>query len=193
MKKMLLLGALSLLAFSNVQAQNTVPTSQMFGKGAVLWNFGANLPGAYLSPWGRANRATIPVHTNLEVGIHEFVGVGPSVGLTFIPFTDRGIQYYSQSLYMGVRMSVHLSGLIEELAGGDLGLDNIDLYFAATPGMRVSYVRNVDPALYPTEVRLNGGANLGLRYYLNQSLGLYVEGGFGWQGFAKAGVTVRLK
>lgn len=161
-------------------------------KGTSL--FGA---GLYLGYWGYGfygTRSLVvpPLNVYYELGVHEYITVGPFVG--FGRWDYRYVNYnYSWSFYhLGARGSFHLTTLINELLGNEIDAEKIDLYLTVMSGLEIrNYSSTYYSDLYDNSYRIFIGPSAGFRYYLSNNFALYVEGGRGALGALNFGVSVK--
>lgn len=201
MKKKALLGVLILiLSGSAVRAQ--------FSKGDVLFSAGASF-GNYgyfgSSTWiiGDYNYMFIPpVVAKLEIGIHDYLGVGAFGGLQFRKYTSKlnsaYHQYYSY-ISGGAIGSFHFTELLAENL--DIGnLEELDMYLTTTMRLEFSTYESsyyYDPATKTyisyskTDVSPRWGGGLGFRYFFTKNMAVFGEIGSCNLGYLTLGGTIK--
>lgn len=187
MKKLLFTICISILLIGTSQGQDLA-----YQKGDHLLNAGFGL-GYYNYGLGLGRSFSLPaVEANLELGIHEYIGVGPYVGFVSWNYSTTGFDGDFSIFTLGARGSFHYSALLEELLDTDLGSDELDLYVAFILGAEFESYTGDFEGINSDQTRVFIGPVLGLRYYLSNSFGLYAEGGRGSFSLLKLGVTVKI-
>ncbi len=194
MKRTLIILASIVLSFL-ATPQNT--KAQAFDKGALLFDAGIGVP--YY-----ANVLVPPVFVNLEMGVHQYIGVGITGGYynwkTYWYYTNY--RYYSNHIIGAGFITFHGSELLKELDldMGDI-LNKLDLYAKAGFGLNLNsyndYYWDSDKQDYVEEVKFriypDFNFNLGARYYLSDQLGVFAEVGGGFYSYTQFGITFKLK
>lgn len=179
-KKWALMGLLSMcIGFGYAQ---TPQHGDVANKGDWYLNVGVGIP--YLTFMGNTPQTfSFPYSLGVELGITPWLGLGPQVG--FVNFPASGAQYWELRMRGAVRIGVLLD---EQL---DLGFSKagVDVYLAINPGVRLEYANVVNGV---NAVRVSTGVQLGCRYHLTETFGVFAEGGVGFQNFGRAGLSVRL-
>lgn len=211
MKKitMLLLCAISMI-FINQDAK-----AQAFGgKGSkqLLIGLGANHHngyfGDYASPgldgWHSASYGAL--NLQFEMGIHKYIGLGVFVGAEFTTNLDRGWYngngYYGnyKNAYSGFAIPVgffgnfHFLQLIADKTGKNFA-DKMDVYagLAIGSGPAFANVKNKYQNTFNSRAGflLFGGANVGIRFYPTEKLGIFAELGYG-KTVATGGICLKM-
>lgn len=143
--------------------------SQAFMKGTKTVNLGVN------TGYG------IGLVGSVEAGVNDNVSAG-----VIASFSGRGYGGYRYSyLVLGARGSYHLGTILED-AG--VNMDKLDVYLGLTAGFR-SVRNSFDYIGYNgagTGIYIGGHG--GVRYQLNDKLGVYLEGGYP---LSSAGITFK--
>ncbi len=190
MKKIVLLTAAVLCVAFSAQAQESSGLS--YEKGDNLFNAGFGL-GYYNYGLGSGRTSSIPaLEANLELGIHEYFGVGPYAGFASWNYnqgvSDRGYSI----LTVGGRGSFHYSKLLEELLDSDMNVEKLDLYVTLILGLEFRNYSGDWNDSRNNSVGVFIGPILGARYYFSNNFGVYAEGGRGSLGFLKLGITLKI-
>lgn len=186
-KNGLVLTLAFLLSLSTVQAQG-----ESFREGDLLISPGISLGYYY------GNTFTVPLSLSVEVGLSEFIGIGAFADYAQYSYRYPGFASYNiTSIGFGALGSFHYWGLIDELAEGlDLKSDVFDLYATLTLGYRVTTENWEGSNIPPTtnnEIDAFGlGGYFGGRYYLTEKFAIFAEGGRGFSGNSRFGLTIRL-
>ncbi len=165
--KQIIAGIFAIFLASNIQAQS-------FDRGDVLLTggIGAGHYGYHVGPGYRG--FGLPVVLNVDIGIHDYVSLGPYVGALF--------KDASSAIGFGGRGSFHFWQLIDNHVSGDLRGDIFDIYASAYAGGEVSRYYND---------RFRAGGILGARWFFAQNLALTVEFG-GPMSYFMVGMTFKL-
>jgi hypothetical protein len=139
-----------------------------------------------------------PINAYYELGVHEFITVGPFFGFArwsykYNIFTTP-YEYSWTFMHLGARGSFHLVSLFNEAFGDSFDEEKIDIYVTVMSGLEFrNYSSNFDNTNtnYDNSVRIFFGPVLGFRYYLGSNLALFVEGGRGALGVANFGLSAR--
>jgi len=192
-----------LLAALGLGVSNTA-NAQAFEKGATYLNLG--LGGSHLyqiNSGGWANSINGGVSVQMEWGIHEYVGLGFTAGLTGGRYGwGYGYGYYGGPGYgpgpgyggygilsvpVGIIANFHFYQLIEDKTSKDIHGDKVDVYAGLNVGSGIGFV--------PTPNRVNAlffaGPQVGAKYYVTPNLGLGLEVGYG-KTFINGGLTFKL-
>lgn len=162
-----------------------------YQKGDKLLNIGTSLGYYGYGYFGNKSGFTLPVNASFEYGITDQVSVGPYVGYARWSYeynVGAGNTKYSWSfLAVGARGTFHYTELLNELTGGDINEEKIDLYVSILMGLEFrSYKDDSGYDYYSNDTVLKLGPNVGVRYLLSKNIGVYAEGGrgsFGWLNF----------
>ncbi len=147
--------------------------AQSFDAGDVLLTGGIGA-GHYGYHVGPRSGIGLPVVMFVDIGIHQYVSLGPYVGALF---KDN-----SSALGFGGRGSFHFWQLIDNHVNGDLRGDIFDIYGSAYAGGEIS-------AYYSD--RFRAGGILGARWFFHPNISLNVEFG-GPMSYVMAGMTFKL-
>lgn len=164
-----------------------------YDKGDLLVNAGLSLGYYGYGFSGNRTGVTIPVTIWAEYGLTDQISVGPYVGFARWRYDFQNDNYSWRFLTLGGRGTFHLTELLNEWTDGDLNEEKLDLYGSILLGAEIRSYNG--PELFfedETDVVVRLGSVLGARYYLNQRLGLYIEGGRGTFGYLNFGVSVKL-
>lgn len=159
------------LAFSlqaDIQAQNS------FDKGNVILSPGIGLGSNYIGAGFRGS-----VIFNADIGVHEYVSVGPYFGATFF----RG----ATGLDFGARASFHWWQLLDEKVEKDLLRNQIDVYSTLWLGGEITTPVNVGRGF-------DIGFTQGIRWYPNANNRIALFGEFGWTpiSFSTIGASIKI-
>lgn len=181
---------LLLIIFASSLSLNAQDLS--YKKGDNLVNAGFGL-GYYGYGIGIGRSSSIPALTaNLELGIHEYFGVGPHVGLVSWNYNSTGFDGGFSILTVGGRGSFHYTELLNELLDGDMNVEKLDLYVTLIIGLEFERYSGDLRTAYGNGINVFFGPVLGARYYFGKSFGVYVEGGRGSLSILNLGITVKL-
>jgi hypothetical protein len=155
-------------------------SAQAFKKGDVMLSPGVGL-GVYGVGYGVG--FTVPVILNFDVGVHDYVSVGAYGGFWTRKWDyGFGDNYRFTSSHFGARATFHFWQLIDAKVDADLLGDKLDIYFTPWFGYNLRTVKWVDnggvsPFNLSYGSRFQGGAQLGVRYFLNDHIGFFGEWG----------------
>ncbi len=126
-----------------------------------------------------------------EVGVHEFITIGPFAAYSRWSYPTRTRSFVN----LGVRGSFHLSPLINDLLDGSIDERKIDFYASMISGIELrqygaSDTESVSDFLNNTRFFL--GPVAGVRYYFTDQLGVFSEVGRGALGAFTVGMSMRL-
>ncbi|WMN07582.1 hypothetical protein QYS48_29215 [Marivirga arenosa] len=164
-----------------------------FEKGTNLLNAGFGF-GYYGYGFGVGTRSfSVPAITaNYEVGVGDFIGVGPYVGFASWNYRSAGFEGGYSIFAFGGRASFHLTDVLLNDAL-DLGVDpNLDFYGSIIFGFNVDGYTGDFTNNYNNGLSVSFGPILGFRYYFNDSFGAYIEGGRGTFSYGTIGITVKM-
>lgn len=143
-----------------------------------------------------------PVVVKLEVGIHEYLGIGVFGGLQFRNYTSKlNSSYHQNYSYIsgGALGSFHFTKLLAE--NFDIGnLDELDMYITTTARLEFSryessYYYNPSSKTYvtysETDVNLRWGGGLGIRFFFTDNLAVFGELGSCNLGYLTLGGTIK--
>jgi len=173
------------LASGSLQAQEL-----SYEKGDHLFNAGIGL-GYYGNNFIYRRAATIPaVEASLELGIHEYFGVGAYAGLVSWNYDAFNFDGRQSIFTIGARGSFHYSSLLEELLESDFKSDKLDLYVTLIMGLEFRSYNGDFTTSNSADIFV--GPVLGARYYFNPKLAVYAEGGRGSFSILKFGITLKI-
>ena len=178
MKKLLFALVLSLglgtvnTADAQVMSARPSHTSPNFNLG-YYGGFGGGLYGGYggFTPGGTVN---------VDIGVHDYVSVGPYVG-----FAGRN---GFRNIAFGARGNFHFGQLIGDKKGVDLLSNRLDLYYSLGLGGRITTNKDFDGS----DFDFGFSSSLGVRYYFMDWIGVQAEFGATEMSWAKLGVTFKL-
>lgn len=178
--------------------------AQAFEKGGTYLNL--NLAGSHLyqidarGDWsanhGWANSINGGVHVQMEWGIHQYVGLGFTAGLTggrygwggWGPYgPGYGGGYGVLSVPVGFIANFHFYQLIEDKTTRDIHGDKLDIY----AGLNIGSGIGVAPTPGHINALFFAGPQVGAKYYVTPTIGLGGEVGYG-KSFINGGVTFKL-
>lgn len=132
---------------------------QAFMKGTKTVNLGVN------TGYG------IGIVGSVEAGVTDDISAGLIASISGRSYFGSRYSY----VVAGVRGSYHLGRILEE-AG--VNMDKLDLYLGLTGGYRAVRYNSVYSSYSGANSGIYIGGHGGLRYQLNDKLGLYAEGGY---------------
>lgn len=163
-----------------------------YDKGDHLFNAGFGL-GYYNYGFGFGRSFSIPaVEANFEIGIHEYIGIGPYAGFVSWNYTNPNFRGDFAIVTFGGRASFHYTTLLEELLETDLSSDVLDLYVTMILGAEFENYSGDFESNYDDQTSVFLGPVVGARYYISKSFGVYAEGGRGSFSFLKLGLSLKL-
>lgn len=167
--------------------------NRAFEKGDILLNGGLSLGYYGYGFSGSRTGFTVPITVSGEFGITEDISVGPYVGFARWRYDFQNDNYSWRFFTVGGRGTYHFSRLLNELTDGSIDEEKMDLYGSILLGAEVRTYSGPEAFFSDdTDVVVRLGPVLGLRYYFNQRLGAYFEGGRGTFGYLNFGLTLRL-
>ncbi len=147
---------------------------------------------------GSRSLSVPPMSAYYELGVHEYITVGPFFGYaqwsyryTFLNSTSN---YTWSFMHIGARGSFHLVSLLNEAFGDSFDEEKIDIYLTAMSGLEFrnySFQSGINPENYDNRWRIFFGPIAGIRYYFSDNFAVYFEGGRGALGAASIGITTR--
>lgn len=186
MKKLLpvLIAVISLVSFES--------NAQSFQKGENIFNAGFGF-GYYGYGYGYGRSFSIPAITaNYEIGVGEFIGVGPYVGYASWNYSDPTFDGGYSILALGGRATFHLTDVLFNEAM-DLNIDDEwDIYATLILGMNFDAYTGDFTANESNRARISFGPILGVRYYFNEKFAGYLEGGRGSFSYGTIGISVKM-
>ncbi len=167
-------------------------SAQAFEKGDVMISPGIGL-GVY--GVGYSVGFAVPVVLNFDIGVHDYVSVGAYGGFWTrkwnYAFND---DYRFTSSHFGARASFHFWQLIDDKVSSDLKSDKLDIYVTPWLGynLRTSkYVGSGSATVFNYGNRFQGGAQVGVRYFVSKNIGFFGEWGGTPTAFANIGATFK--
>lgn len=163
--------------------------AQAFKAGDVMLSPGIGL-GIYGAGYGLG--FTVPVVFNAEFGVHDYVSVGAYVGF----WTNGWRNYRWNSTHVGGRASFHAWQLIDEKVDADLMSDDLDVYVTAWLGYNFRRARFTGDGINSFTIgtwgnRFQGGAQIGVRYFFTENIGVFGEIGGTPTSYSNAGLTFK--
>jgi hypothetical protein len=185
--RILFLFFVSIFFFHTVQAQ-------AFKRGDVMISPGIGL-GTYGVGYGVG--FALPVVLNADFGVHKYISVGAYGG-----FWTRRWNYTSNddyrftSIHVGGRASFHFWQLIADNVSAGLLRDKLDIYVTPWLGYNIRSANWIDNNnglgnSLDFDSRLQGGVQLGVRYFFNENIGIFGEFGGTPTSFSNLGVTFK--
>lgn len=163
-------------------------------------------------PKGHVTPNALNLNIQFEFGIAKYVGLAGSIGFDYASNLSRntiGYGYYGSPLLGNAYGSssfrsfaipitftgdFHFYQLIQDKTGKSLHADKLDIYagldFGSGPGFAVpksaykAYGSDVGYMIY-------GGPHVGVKYYFNEKIGVYLEAGYG-KSYLNGGVNFKL-
>ena len=189
LNKIALLIAIILTSFSLVNAQALKKGDVMISPGMGLGVYGVGYGVGF----------TVPVVLNLDIGVHKYVSVGAYGGFWTkkwnYGFSDK---YRFTSSHFGARASFHWWQLLDEKVNADLKSNKLDIYVTPWLGYNIRNAKWVDNDGFSSSNvawgnRFQGGAQIGVRYFVNDHIGFFGEWGGTPTAYANIGLTVNFK
>jgi hypothetical protein len=193
----LTISGLIIVLSLNSSAQSETESSAQDFKGTSLLGVGISLGYYGYGYLGNRTLSLPPLNVYYELGVHEYITVGPFLGFARWSYRYNIATPYEYSwtfMQLGARGSFHLVGLFNEAFGESFDEDKFDIYVTVMSGLEIrNYSSNFDssPYGYENSVRIFFGPVLGFRYYLGNNLALFLEGGRGSLGVATFGLSAR--
>ncbi|MFH2141746.1 MAG: hypothetical protein ABIJ97_04945 [Bacteroidota bacterium] len=199
----------SIISFVMILMASISIVNAQFTKGNILISAGISF-GDY---WYFGNTVWVantynylfipPVVAKLEIGVHEYLGIGAFGGIQYRKYKNKiNSSYYHNYSYIsgGVMGSFHFTQLLSENL--DLGnLEELDMYISTTVRLEFtqyqsSYYYDTATNTYITHtdnyIKPRFGAGLGLRYYFAKNLAIFAELGSCNLGYFTLGGTLKL-
>lgn len=156
------------LTFSTVSFGQAHTAGDVFATGGIGFGHYGYHTGAFRSSIG------LPVVANIDIGIVDYVSLGPYVGALF---KDN-----SSALGFGGRGSFHFWQMISDLTGANLRAEEFDMYVSLYSGGEVS-------GFYTDRFRIGG--TYGARWMWMDNIAVTVEFG-GPMSYFMAGMSFKL-
>ena len=175
-------AALLLASVQETQAQAWEKSSKVLSLGFGVSQF-YHLDGYYYAnnkgkfKRGYYNSTTGQFNFQGEFGIHEYVGLGFTVGLG--GRGGWGNNYLGEiNIPMGMLANFHFYQLIDDKNSKDIHADKLDIYagIAVGSGLAFTYYDNTSRRVVPLAW---GGPHAGIRYYFTPKVAVNAEVGFG--------------
>jgi hypothetical protein len=142
--------------------------------------------------FGTRSLSIPPFNAYYELGVHEYVTLGPFAGMGKWEYRYVNSDYTWTFYHLGARGSFHLSNIINEVLGADIDENKIDFYISILSGLEIrNFSSEAFPDLYDNTIRIFIGPITGVRYYLGNNFAIYAEGGRGALGFLSFGVSLK--
>lgn len=168
--------------------------AQAFKKGDIMLSPGMGL-GVYGIGYGVG--FAVPVVLNFDYGVHDYVSVGAYGGF-WTKKWNYGFNesYRFSSSHFGARATFHFWQLIDDKVDTDLLSDNLDVYFTPWLGYNLRTAKWIDDGgVAPYNVawgnRFQGGAQIGVRYFINEHFGFFAEWGGTPTAYSNWGFTAK--
>jgi len=178
---------------AQLQAQETARRSS-YEKGDKTLHAGISAGTFGYGYYGNRTGFTVPLSFSAELGFHEFLSVGPYLGFARWNYDYSSYDYSWTFFSIGGRISAHYIPFINEWWGWNIDESKFDFYLTGLLGLEFRGYRSDYDDLdtgYDNEVHLVLGPILGFKYMLNDSWGLFFEGGRGALGYGTFGASVR--
>jgi hypothetical protein len=142
--------------------------------------------------FGTRSLSIPPLNAYYELGVHEYVTLGPFVGIGRWDYRYINSDYTWTFYHLGARGSFHLSNIINEVLDASIDEDKIDWYISVLSGVEIrNFSSQAFPELYDNSIRIFFGPITGVRYYLGNNFAVYAEGGRGALGVLSFGVSLK--
>lgn len=180
-KNLKLLVTVLLLTFTvfSISAQDG---DKAFQKGNVMLSIGVGAGVYGHSVNGLA--FSLPFIFNADFGVHDYVSVGGYAG--FWTSKSGGNRY--NSTHIGGRGSFHFWQLIDDKVDADMKGDKLDIYATIWLGYNL---RKVDNSTILFANRLRGGSQIGVRYFVSNGFGFFLEVGGTPTSYSNIGLTFK--
>ncbi len=171
------------------QAQGSIDYSEisLLGAGVSLGYYSYG----YL---GSRSLSLPPLSASYEMGFHEYITAGPFVGFARWNYSYTNYSYAWSFIQLGGRASFHLTSIINDVLDLEIDESKIDWYVSMLAGLELRQYSAGTGTFredYANTTRVFLGPIAGIRYYLNDRIALYFEGGRGSFGAATFGVSTR--
>jgi hypothetical protein len=136
-----------------------------------------------------------PITGYYEFGVHEYITAGPFASFARWNYRYAGWNYSWSFFQLGGRGSFHLTSFLNDTFDGNIDEEKWDLYITMLAGLEFRGYDGgsaVDPTSYHNRTRLFLGPVAGARYYFNDNMAVFLEGGAGSLGALLLGVSARL-
>jgi hypothetical protein len=166
-----------------------------YEKGDKILHAGISAGSYGYGYYGNRSGLTVPLSFSAELGFHDFLSVGPYLGFARWKYDYQSSDYSWTFFSIGGRISAHYLPFINEWWGWNIDESKFDFYLTGLLGLEFrSWQSDYEDQLadpYDNEVHLVIGPILGFKYMLNESWGLFFEGGRGALGYGTFGASVR--
>lgn len=179
-----------LIVFLGIVGGNNVFARGSDFSDAKILGAGFSLSYSYEYPFGRS-LSIPPLVAYLEMGMHEYVTVGPFVAFSRWDYSDRSRSF----LTVGGRGSFHLTPFINDWFDAAIDERQWDIYGAMASGLNFRHYgafEHQDESGFGRNIRFFLGPIVGARYYLAEETAVYSELGVGPLGALTVGVSVNL-
>ena len=172
----------------------SLANAQAFKKGDVMLSPGAGL-GVHGIGYGVG--FAIPVVLNLDIGVHDYVSVGAYGGFWTKKWRYSFAENYRfSSAHFGARASFHWWQLVDDKVSADLKSDKLDIYVTPWLGYNLRTAKWVDGNGSTSNNvswgnRFQGGAQIGVRYFVSEHFGFFGEWGGTPTAYANIGLTLK--
>ena len=192
MRKVTLLIAMGLFLMQPLSAQDAggsvdYSNVKLFGAGISLGYYGYGWTGS-------RSIGFPPLNAHFELGVHEYITVGPYVGFNRWNYRYTNWNYSWTFIHAGLRGSFHFTGILNELLDGDIDESKLDLYVTLMSGLQLRNYSSTSPGFsdyYSNQINFFLGPVAGMRYYFTDNLAIFVEGGYGSLGALTVGLSTR--
>jgi hypothetical protein len=166
--------------------------AQSFQKGDNLFNAGFGF-GYFGYGFGYGRSFSIPAVTaNYELGINEYLGVGPYAGIASWNYAGTGFDGGYSILSVGARASFHFTDILLNDAL-DMDIDQEwDFYAVLILGLNFDTYSGDFTAFQENKVRPVFGPNLGFRYFFNDNFAGFMEAGYGSFSYGTIGISIKM-
>ncbi|MGM0579276.1 MAG: hypothetical protein ACQETL_01260 [Bacteroidota bacterium] len=186
MKKLTII-LIALISLFSIDAK-----SQSFEKGENIFNAGLGF-GYYGYGFVYNRSFSIPALTaNYEVGLGDFIGVGPYVGIASWNYSGTGFDGGYSIFAVGGRASFHLTDV---LLNNFMELDvdeKWDFYATIIMGLNFDLYSGDFQDVENNSVRPSFGPIFGFRYLFSDNFGMYLEGGRGSFSYGTIGLSLKM-
>jgi len=173
----------------------TVKGQESFEKGSFLINAGAGF-GNY-GYYGFFSGLNFPLHASAELGINEYLSVGPQFGLSTYSYNYFSTYNYRYTfLRFGGKAVFHYLPIAKELGIDGIDTEKLDFFVALNASFETSRYTSDNPYsgnITTFSSRIPIGLSAGFRYYMTKNLGAYIESGAGLNAILNFGITLKLK
>ncbi len=192
-KQFVLLWALALILIS-------APLSKASAQGESVDYSEVKIAGAGFSlgyysygSLGSRSMSIPPLNVYYEMGFHEYITAGPFLGFARWGYSYSGYAYNWSIMHVGGRASFHATSFINDIFDGSMDESKLDWYITLMAGLELRrYSGDIFTGSSSNSSRLFLGPVAGVRYYINDNIAVYFEGGRGALGTATFGISTKL-